>query len=54
MSFEEIFKSHQLVNGRNDELNTGREEKHIFVPEDSGVRNEDSNTDPKFDFKKPT
>jgi hypothetical protein len=44
LSFEEIFKSHQLV--------TGREEKHTFVPEDSGTTNEDSNTDPKSGFKK--
>lgn len=54
LSFEEIFKSHQLVTGRNDELNTGREEKHTFVPEDAGETTEGSNTEPKFDFKKPT
>ncbi|WP_324715238.1 hypothetical protein [Lactiplantibacillus plantarum] len=54
LSFEEIFKSHQLVTGRNDELNTGREEKHTFVPEDAGETTEDSNNEPKFNFKKPT
>ena len=48
LSFEEVFKSHQLATGRDDELSTGREEKHMFTPEDSNGLVKDANTESEF------